>query len=379
MIEYSWEERLLVASRVRIFNWMSTSALVIWVLEYLSTVQLEITYVWPAPWSLVKPLYFVNRYMVVIPVCLCLYSQTVPLENCFATFLASSSSMIVCIGVSETLLFLRVWALADRNKKVMLFLFAFLSASQSALSASLVCFILFFRSMEYAPSPARSITNCVLMKSADKVLIAAFALILVEQALVMSMCIYLGKRRHLGTSSPLIRTFFVDGAVYFVVLALMSMANLFCLLATPNGYQFVLAAHQGVAHSTLTNRMFLNLRKLAAKDTEYASELVTRELDILNALQRTNGTGFDTITTRSTHPHPQRDEFELRNRPLQREYASDDDLVEDGRGERRETGHDPDYGREPSHHGGSSGIELTAISKRGGTWVSPPTTPTVES
>ncbi|KAH6902757.1 hypothetical protein BKA70DRAFT_1434359 [Coprinopsis sp. MPI-PUGE-AT-0042] len=343
---------------------MSTSALVVWVLEYISTVQLEITYVWPAPWSLVKPLYFANRYMVVIPVCLCLYSQTVPLENCFATFLASSSSMVVCIGVSETLLFLRVWALADRNKKVMLFLFAFLSAS---LSASLACLILFFLSMEYAPSPVRSITNCVLMKSADTMLIAGFALILVEQTLVMCMCIYLGKRRHMGTSSPLIRIFFVDGAVYFVVLALMSMANLFCLLATPNGYQFVLAAHQGVAHSTLTNRMFLNLRKLAAKDTEYASELVTRELEILNALQRTNGTGFDTITTRSTLPHPQpRDQFELRNRPSHREYASDDDLVEDGRGGRREMGHDRDYGREAGQDGGSSGIELTAISKRGG-------------
>jgi hypothetical protein len=121
----------------------------------------------------------------------------------------------------------------------------------------------------------------------------------------------------------------------------MSLANLFCLLSTPNGYQFVLAAyvpvspillpsihssihstliysHQGVAHSALTNRMFLNLRKLAAKDTEFASELVTRELKILNALQRTtDGTvGSDRITTRSIRtqrlPSHPRQEFELR-------------------------------------------------------------------
>lgn len=96
--------------------------------------------------------------------------------------------------------------------------------------------------------------------------------------------------------------------------------------------------------------MFLNLRKFAAKDTEFASELMTRELEILNALQRTTGTANDTITTRSTHPHP-RQEFELRNRPHSR--ASLD--VE------------------------RSGIELAAISKRGGRWVSPPLTPTLES
>ncbi|KAH6903051.1 hypothetical protein BKA70DRAFT_1303048 [Coprinopsis sp. MPI-PUGE-AT-0042] len=233
--------------------------------------------------------------MVVIPVCLCLYSQTVPLENCFATFLAGSTSTIVCIGVSEILLFLRIWALADRSKKVMAFLFIFLSIS---MSASLTCFIFFFLSMEYASSPARSITNGVLMKSADTMLTTAFALI-VEQTLVMSMCIYLGKRRHLGSSSPLIRTFFMDGGVYFVVLTLMSMANLFCLLSTPNGYQFVLAAYQGIAHSTLTNRMFLNLRKLAEKDTGFASVLVTRELEFFHTHDRTSGC-HDTITSLPT-------------------------------------------------------------------------------
>lgn len=351
MSVYSFEDRLLVASRVQIFNWMSTSALVIWVLEYLHTLQLEMTFVWPAPWSIVKTLYFANRYLVVIPVCLCLYSQTVAFERCFATFLAASTTMIACIGASEALLFLRVWALAERNRKVMLFLFGFLATS---LSASLACFIVFFMSMEYAPSPARSITNCVLMKSADKTLIAAFALIVVEQALVMSMCLVLGKRRHLGSTSPLIRTFFVDGGVYFVVLTLMSMANLFCLLGTPNGYQFVLAAIQGVAHSTLTNRMFLNLRKLAAEDTEYnATSLVTRELELLNALNTVAGT--ESTAVRSILPQQHQD-HELRARPP-RVSGMYNELVEGG---------------------SSSGVEPAVLSKRGGRKPSPPMTPPIE-
>jgi hypothetical protein len=137
--------------------------------------------------------------------------------------------------------------------------------------------------------------------------------------------------------------------------------------------------------------MFLNLRKLAAKDTEFASELVTRELEILNALQRTtegSTTGNDTITTRSTRTqlpiHP-RQEFELRNRPQSRlvaqmeeeeeeeGFGSQVDLVE-GRGRgRRDV---EDLGDVESS---GSGIQLAGVAKRGGRWVSPPMTPTIES
>ncbi|KAH6903040.1 hypothetical protein BKA70DRAFT_609153 [Coprinopsis sp. MPI-PUGE-AT-0042] len=279
MTEYPWEARLQVASRVQVFNWMSTSALVVWVVEYFQTLDQEIAFVWPTPWSTVKGLYILNRYLVVIPICLCIYSQTVELENCYEVFIVASTCMTVSIGISETMLFLRVWALADRSKGIIIFLFTFLSV---VLSCSLASHILFFLSMEYAPSPARSITKCVLMASRDRLLTYAFAFVVTEQAMIMSICIYLGKRRRLGTQSPLIRTFFMDGGIYFVVLTLMSLANLFAAIDTPNGFQFVLAAHQGVFHSTLTNRMFLNLRKLAAQDTGAATDLVSRELALLN-------------------------------------------------------------------------------------------------
>ncbi|KAH6903041.1 hypothetical protein BKA70DRAFT_609242 [Coprinopsis sp. MPI-PUGE-AT-0042] len=297
MTEYPWEARLQVASRVQIFNWMSTSALVVWVVEYFQTLDQEITLVWHTPWSIVKGLYLLNRYLVVIPLCLCIYSQTVELEKCHTVFIVASMCMTAAIGISETMLFLRVWALADRSKKIMIFLFAFLSL---ALSCSLACYILFFLSMEYAPSPAHSITKCVLMASRDRLLTYCYGAIVLEQAMIMSICIYLGKRRHLGTQSPLIRTFFMDGGIYFVVLTLMSLANLFAVIDTPNGFQFVLAAHQGVFHSTLTNRMFLNLRKLAAQDTGAATDLVSRELALLNiGTARTTGVMSRSTSTRA--------------------------------------------------------------------------------
>ncbi|KAH6899526.1 hypothetical protein BKA70DRAFT_1406347 [Coprinopsis sp. MPI-PUGE-AT-0042] len=300
MTEYPWEARLQVASRVQVFNvrllsilplnpvlflsLTALSALAVWVVEYFQTLDQEITLIWPTPWSTVKGLYILNRYLVVIPICLCIYL-------CLADYGTSSTDSGGSMSLPHScrvpslnpqmwtaMLFLRVWALAGRSKKIIIFLFAFLSV---ILSCSLASHILFFLSMEYAPSPAHSITKCVLMASRDRLLTYAFAFIVTEQPnhrslffiVIMSICIYLGKRRHLGTQSPLIRIFFLDGGVYFVVLTLID---------TPNGFQFVFAAHQGVFHSTLTNRMFLNLRKLAAQDRGAATDLVSRELALLN-------------------------------------------------------------------------------------------------
>ncbi|KAH6903023.1 hypothetical protein BKA70DRAFT_1302986 [Coprinopsis sp. MPI-PUGE-AT-0042] len=108
----------------------------------------------------------------------------------------------------------------------------------------------------------------------------------------MSICIYL------GTESPLIRTIFMDGGIYFAILTLVSLANLFVLIETPDGFQFVLAAYQGVFHSTLTSRMFLNLRELAAKDRGAATDLISRELAVLNI--KTAQTATRTTTSLSS-------------------------------------------------------------------------------
>ncbi|KAH6903019.1 hypothetical protein BKA70DRAFT_1111294, partial [Coprinopsis sp. MPI-PUGE-AT-0042] len=275
------------------------------VVEYFQTLDQEMSLVWPTPWNTVKGLYILNRYVVVIPVCLCIYCTSPP-PPCLSRYIFACSptvevswaasnedsaaavsepwKILLCMRYPNTItltamLFIRVWALADRSKKIMIFLFAFLSVG---LSCALVCYIPFFLSMEYARSPTRSITKCVLMASNNRLLIYAFTSVVLEQAMIMSICIYLGKKRHLGTESPLIRTIFMDGGIYFAVLTLMSLANLFAVIDTPDGFQFVLAAYQGVFHSTLTSRMFLNLRKLAAKDRGAATDLISRELAVLN-------------------------------------------------------------------------------------------------
>lgn len=143
MIEYSFEDRVQVVGRVQVFNVCfrsfhhsglalnmfarlvvdvkcvlssspstteleltslhPASALVLWVslphislslmhqhttqvLEYFQTLDLEITLVWPTSWTLVKGLYILNRYLVFIPVCLCIYCE----HTCLVISLASS-------------------------------------------------------------------------------------------------------------------------------------------------------------------------------------------------------------------------------------------------------------------------------------------------
>ncbi|EAU80698.2 hypothetical protein CC1G_08305 [Coprinopsis cinerea okayama7 len=200
----------------------------------------QITLIWSMNWNWVK----------------CLYAMCKPLAMAIAVLMAIS------IAASEALLFLRVWAFALRSRGVMVFLTLFLV---TMITGSVTCSIAFSQTLRFIPSPVPSITGvCLAIEAKLKYIIACFALIFAEQFVVMITCIIVGMRRHhhgWGVKSPLVRTLFIDGVVYFVVLSALALTNVI-LFSTPNTREFSTATIQGVLHSLLATRMLLNLRQL---------------------------------------------------------------------------------------------------------------------
>ncbi|KAH6899527.1 hypothetical protein BKA70DRAFT_1230814 [Coprinopsis sp. MPI-PUGE-AT-0042] len=94
----------------------------------------------------------------------------------------------------------------------------------------------------------------------------------------MSICIYLGKIRRLRVESPLIRTFFVEGGIYFVVLTRKSFSSAL---------------------------FSLSFKKVVGKDTGAATDLVSRELAILN-LGTTHPAGVVIRSTTTATPRRER-------------------------------------------------------------------------
>ncbi|EFI28290.1 hypothetical protein CC1G_13819 [Coprinopsis cinerea okayama7 len=288
-------------------QYITASSLAILIAEYFQTLELEIRYIWPGPTNVVKAIFYINRYAIFFTIGVSMYFKNVAdPSRCHAVFITACGEckkvtwpslpvgyseedgtdtrrnpvlMMISVGTSQALLFIRVWALADRNKKMMIFLMAYMMVNTNC---GLICYIFFFRSMEYALSPIPSIIGCIALRAEYKFMTACFALILSEQIVVMAVCLYLGIKRHWGAKSPLIRTFFVDGGIYFVAVAALALANMIVLTRTPNGGQLILGSLQGTLDSTLTTRMFLNLRRLAAKDPDVGvSALATREIELV--------------------------------------------------------------------------------------------------
>ncbi|KAG2019639.1 hypothetical protein CC2G_005058 [Coprinopsis cinerea AmutBmut pab1-1] len=232
-------------------------------MDFLETLEREITLIWSMNWNWVKCLYAVNRTTAFAALVVSVYAQQQSKwQMCKPLAMAIAVLMAISIAASEALLFLRVWAFALRSRGVMVFLTLFLV---TMITGSVTCSIAFSQTLRFIPSPVPSMTGvCLAIEAKLKYIIACFALIFAEQFVVMITCIIVGMRRHhhgWGVKSPLVRTLFIDGVVYFVVLSALALTNVI-LFSTPNAREFSTATIQGVLHSLLATRMLLNLRQL---------------------------------------------------------------------------------------------------------------------
>ncbi|KAH6902710.1 hypothetical protein BKA70DRAFT_1434313 [Coprinopsis sp. MPI-PUGE-AT-0042] len=115
------------------------------------------------------------------------------------------------------------------------------------------------------PSQFQSVPGCFgQFTNNGQLVMIGYAFLLYSVVATMVLCIYFGVRMFWSSrQSPLIKIFYRDGTFYFVVLALMSVANGVAAVFLPAGYRFILAPPQAVLHSTLSIRMVLHLRQQA--------------------------------------------------------------------------------------------------------------------
>ncbi|EAU80630.2 hypothetical protein CC1G_10197 [Coprinopsis cinerea okayama7 len=106
-----------------------------------------------------------------------------------------------------------------------------------------------------------------------QLIMIAYVLVLYSGFMTMILCLYYGFRMYWTEreTGRLIKIFYRDGAIYFVILSAMSIANAVAALFLPSRYRFLLAPPQAVAHSTLSIRMILHLREGARKQMGFGT------------------------------------------------------------------------------------------------------------
>ncbi|TFK24449.1 hypothetical protein FA15DRAFT_741185 [Coprinopsis marcescibilis] len=243
------------------------------ILEFVQTVDLEVTLIWPIKWNYIKAIFFINRYLPFFVVTSLIYYNVAPpisAYDCKILFSVPSMGVAVCILVADALLYVRLWAISGRTRIVKLFLIVNLTI---VVSVCLVTFALYLYLGSFVPSPNPELVGCVGQSyGAGKYVMICYAALFYSAIVTMGLSLWYGMRLYrLSPHSRLIKILARDGSFYFVTIAALSIVNGMVAVLAPARYRFLLAVPQGVAHNILSTRMILHLRETARTEMGFGT------------------------------------------------------------------------------------------------------------
>ncbi|KAH6906571.1 hypothetical protein BKA70DRAFT_1429257 [Coprinopsis sp. MPI-PUGE-AT-0042] len=183
--------QVLMGSNINI----STAAvsMTLLVLEFFSTLELEIAHIWFAPWTLMKVLYFANRLLPFVFLPISILYDVVPRPS--PSTLALTSTTLLCLFIAQG---------------------------------------------SWGPSPFDSIVGCVQRASSGMILVViGFCVLLYSGLVAMCLSVYFGIKVYWASrkTNRLIKVFYEDGTYYFISLAVMALINVVGALCLPTRFQ----------------------------------------------------------------------------------------------------------------------------------------------
>ncbi|TFK24193.1 hypothetical protein FA15DRAFT_656154 [Coprinopsis marcescibilis] len=268
----------------------------------ISTVLVK--YIWAAPWSLVKVLFLLTRYLAFVEVGFMvayMFEGRVGLSPviCEVYFGIGGLTIVASIALAEAIFFVRVYAISNRSRAMFLYL-TFQWAAIHIAQFVLMGFIT--RNLE-----SRALDDLTPMTDQDNddftavlgrcfpgprlraltLATALFALPVLSGTTLVGIMMYLGfkKFRHVRATA-LTTIYFRDGLVYYVVLAGLSIVNIGLCLSIVAPTNIVLGEFQGVLYTILSCRLVLNLRQGPYPDSRSGAAKLSRRAQVAGIDQR---------------------------------------------------------------------------------------------
>ncbi|KAJ7128801.1 hypothetical protein C8R43DRAFT_1027203 [Mycena crocata] len=270
------DDAALAASRLQMVKYSDVGSFALLVFDYLLTLNLEVSLVWPSRWSISKILFILSRYLVFCEVAPGLYYILAPhvdQRHCFVINAALIIGRLVGIAIAEAMLLLRTYALSGREKNVLV---VFGIIYTLGVSTSLVTLSLFIHSSEYSETPL-GLPGCDLSGGQFIFVGIPFMIIVVNELAMMGYSLWLGVKSYRHSRNPLVITLYRDGIAYFVFLTVASSLNLVILIAGPPHMQDLLNNLLRVLHAIFSCRILLHVREAERRrhETAYQQELVS--------------------------------------------------------------------------------------------------------
>ncbi|KAJ2931056.1 hypothetical protein H1R20_g6031, partial [Candolleomyces eurysporus] len=201
-----------------------------WLADWLHTLPFEAEVIWPARWNLVKFLYLFNRYFPVDIIFSYIYIEVPDVEMCRISYFICSVGLILSLGMSEAVIFIRLYALSRQSELFRWWLIVQFFAVHAIMFALLGPFLASFR---WVPSPVPQYVACLPVAANTLYATVSFGLLMANETLIVLVMLYIGLMRHRHTRSSLVKIFYRDGLVFFLFLAASSVVNIAILASLP--------------------------------------------------------------------------------------------------------------------------------------------------
>ncbi|KLO20133.1 hypothetical protein SCHPADRAFT_934741 [Schizopora paradoxa] len=229
----------------------------------------EVFFIWFQRWSVGKALYILTRYSTLVDIIALLwydfnphYAANASYQSCHVSYSIAAWSMTFGIVISEVVLVIRTYAIWEQNKLVLFIL----TSQQTAVVALSIYYVnKSIALITFIPSPAPHIVACLPISTGSKLFVTYFC-VMISELIVLILSLYKGLHQWRYESTPLVRTLYRDGVLYFAVMFSISLVNAVIILKEINSpYYYITTEMQRVFHSILASRLLINVRKAATK------------------------------------------------------------------------------------------------------------------
>ncbi|KAL4244104.1 hypothetical protein ABKN59_010731 [Abortiporus biennis] len=249
--------------RDQVVNTFSVTTATVLLYDHLLTLGAELTYVWPAKWTLGKVLYILSRYPPYIDIAFVLFHQLAKSPSvslCHDAFQVAGWANLFGIVITEIVLIMRTWALWGENKWIPISL-----GSLGVIALAGACFVveIFLRTITFifVDDLSPLLRGCF-VSGGSKLVYVDFIILIIFETVVLSLTLYIGFKNYRENlyNSSLVTSLFRDGILYYLYLFLFSIVNVIVPLTAPVR-QLVMNRLQRVMHSICASHMLLHLRQ----------------------------------------------------------------------------------------------------------------------
>ncbi|KAL5486189.1 hypothetical protein ACEPAI_7234 [Sanghuangporus weigelae] len=231
--------------------------------DYIITFDNERNLMWPMSFkSPAKLLYFVTRYVPFIDTSLLIAQHFQPgltASDCVVGIKVMGWCISFGLMFSEVILTYRTWAIYERSQKMGIGLCIWFLAfwvPQFVITG------IFLNSVVYTtlPPPLR---GCLGIAGNPIDFINWVLLMVYEAGILALMMIKAIQSYRVHGRSPMYKTVFQDGSLFYVYLFVVSILNIVFIVTSPGGNSQILVNFERVIHSVLTARLLVSIRRLA--------------------------------------------------------------------------------------------------------------------